>query len=139
MPKNSRIDPVYEYVDKKVKSLKVTITQLRRRIENLEISGLQEQVTSLDSQVKHIDSLVLRLEQDEAHLRISHHLLWALWYLLRRKDDQNATTCIHFVRESAAAALTEVRASRNPLKVTSDWYSKCADYFRKHGNFEVFV
>ena len=138
MAENNRIDPVYKYVDNKVKNLKGQITKLRNRTETLELLGLQEQITSLSSRVKKLDSLLLALEQEVAHLQISHDVLYAQWAFEPMKQDTNAKDCIRFTRESASAALTEVRTNNNPLKVYDDWYSKCADYFRKHGGFEVF-
>lgn len=137
MAAENRIDPVYKYVDKEVKALKTTTTKLRTRIENLEILGLQEQVISLDSKVKHLDSLLLGMEQEIAHLRISHDLLYTQWALWPMQDNANAKLCIQFARELAASALTEVRTSNDPIKIADVWYSKCQDYFLKHGNFEV--
>ncbi len=138
MVDSDRIDPAYPYIDNKVKTLKGQITKLRNRVESLEISGLQEQITSLSSQVKQLDSLLLGLEQEVAHLRISHDVLYAQWAFEPMKQNINAKDCIRFTRESASAALTEVRTNNNPLKVANDWYSKCRDYFREHGGFEVF-
>ena len=131
-------DPVYAYIDNKVGTLKRQITKLSNRVESLEISGLQEQITLLSSQVKQLDSSLLGLEQEAAHLRISHDVLYAQWALESLSQDINAKDCIRFIRESASAALTEVSTNNNPLKVANDWYSLCRDYFRKHGGFEVF-
>jgi hypothetical protein len=139
MHTENRIDPVYQYVDAKFRALKTATTKLRKRIEYLEILGLQEQITSLDSQIKKLDSSLLTLEQDIAHLLIHHNLLWALWVLTPKLPNTDAMYCIQFVRESATVALTQVLTSGNPLKVASDWYYRCADYFHKHGGFEIFV
>jgi len=138
MADNDRIDSVYPYIDNKVKTLKEQITKLRNRVESLEISGLQEQITSLSSQVKKLDSLLLGLEQEIAHLRISHDVFYAQWAFEPMKQNIDAKDCIRFTRELASAALTEVRTNNNPLKVADEWYSKCIDYFREHGGFEVF-
>jgi len=138
MDENNHIDPVYGYVDNKVKSLKAATTRLRKRIEGLEILGLQEQITSLDSKLNNVDSILLRLERDVARLNIKHDLLWVLWALSPLKSNANAVGCIRFARESTSAALIEVNTSMNPHQVAAAWYSKCADYFQKHGGFEVF-
>ena len=138
MTESNRIDPVYGYIDNKVKSLKGQITKLRNRVETLEISGLQEQITSIDSQVKQLGSILLELERDVAQLRVKHHLHWALWALEPLPQNSDVTNCVRFARESASSTLAQVRTSKNPHQIVSDWYSKCSVYFKNHGNFELF-
>lgn len=138
MADNNRIDPVYGYIDNKVRSLKATTTRLRNRIENLEILDLQKQIISLDSRVKQLDSRFLERERDVAALQINYYLLWALWAFEPMQETLNVKNCIRFARESASSALAQVRTSKNPHQISKDWYSQCKDYFHKHGGFETF-
>ena len=137
MVEDKRPEPSSEYVDTKVRSLKGQITKLRNMIETLEISGLQEQITSLCSSVSKLHSSLLTLEQDVAHSRILHNGLYAQW-ALGSVQDIRAKDCMRFTRESASAALTAVASSDNPRQIADDWYSQCQDYFRTHGGFSVF-
>ena len=142
MAEHESIDPIYPYVDgyidNKIKSLKGRITRLSNRIERLELTGLQEQITSVAKKVKEVDSILLRLERDVAQLNIKQDLLWAQWSFGPLQANVNAANCIRFARETASAALVEVNTSINPHQVAQAWYSKCADYFHKHGGFETF-
>ena len=51
MTEKSGIDPVYPYIENKVKTLKGQITKLRNRIETLEISSFQDQIAALDKKI----------------------------------------------------------------------------------------
>lgn len=138
MAENNRIDPAFPYIDGKVKALKATMTKLRHRVENLELSGLQEQITSLDSRVKQLDSSLLELERGVAQLYISHYLLWASWIFGGMTQSTNVQSCVRFARELCASAKAEVISSNEPHKIYSNWYSRCSEYFKKHGFPDVF-
>ena len=137
MADEDRVDPAYTYIDNKVKNLKGQITKLSNRVASLEASGLQEQITSVDSKVRKVDSMLLRLERDVAQLRINHDVLYAQW-ALQLINSLDSNDCIRHVRETGSAALSEINTSSTPHKVADNWYSKCTDYFHKHGGFETF-
>jgi chromosome segregation ATPase len=139
MTEDNRIDPAYPYIDNKFKSLKGQITRLRNQVESLEIMGLQEQITSINSRVEQFDSILLSLERDIAQTRISHHLHWALWALGDTSQSVDAESCIRYARELATSAMTESRDSTKPHECYSRWYSKCAEYFKRHGHPGIFI
>ena len=138
MTEKSDVDPVYPYIDNKVKSLKGQITKLRNRVETLEILDLQEQITSLNSRIKQVASLLLELERDVATTRIQQYLHWALWAFGNVAQSVNIQDCERYARELAASAMTEARNSNKPHEVASGFYSRCSEYFKNHGYPDLF-
>jgi len=123
-------------VQGEVKSLKRQFRTLKKSFDQFELMGFQEQITSLDSKLKKVDSILLGLERDVAKTRIRLDLFWTHWSLTPI-NNTNSNDCIRFAREEASASLAEINTSLNPHKIAEAWLSQCNDYFQKHGGFEV--
>ena len=120
-----------------VRSLKTRLGKLKNRLDGFELIDFQGQITSLDSKVTRVDSILLRLDRNVAKSRIRLDLFWAHWSLTPI-NNINSKDCIRFAREEASASLAEINTSQNPHQIAEAWFSRCADYFRKHGGFETF-
>ena len=141
MTDGDRIDPVYKYIDGKARSLKGGITRLKTRIENLELLGLQDQISKLDDNIKSINTKLIAVsrvvafsEIDSLHL----HMQGAISNKLPA-NDPNKTRLTEYIAMECAKAVEKNKISSTPLDVLKAFRTECQTCSKEYdlGAFKV--
>lgn len=139
MTEKSGIDPIYPYVDNKVKSLKRQITRLHNRIENLEILALQEQITKLDDDLTSINKSIINMarvvaisEMDSLQLHMHEAIDMRL-----PTDDSKRMRLSEYISVEHAKSKEKANNSTTPLAVFKAFRKDCVNCSDKN-NLEAF-
>ncbi|MFC1957631.1 hypothetical protein ACFLX0_02320 [Chloroflexota bacterium] len=127
MTDRDRIDPAYPYIDNKAKNLKGQITKLRNRIETLEVSGLQEQITNLNANINSMKKSLLTISREFAKFEMDftqYHMRHAI--TIKLKDPINKQ-----VREKMISRYAQskeaLKHSNEPGKIAYQFRKECIE------------
>ena len=112
-----------------IKALKSDLRKLSKRIDNIEILGIQEQFNFLH------DSL-LETKQYLACLGIfAYHMYLGIWIGKELSDSTSPTfsQAVKFIKTKGEKAHDKARKSRDPLSVAGQFMTDCTEYFQIHG------
>lgn len=134
MAENNHVDPVYSYIDNKIKSLKGQITRLSNRIEKLELSAFQDQISNLDNEIRSIDEKLLAVsrvvtfnELDALNLHMHEAI-----HLKLTADDPDRIQLKEYISVEYARAVERHKNSLEPLTVLKAFRKECITCSNKY-------
>lgn len=132
MTDSNRIDPVYKYIDGKVKSIKGQITKLRNRVETLEISGLQEQITSLNTKIDSISEALVGATRTVARFEMDftqYHLCDMIKLKLSSPERERL---LEHIAGEFARSVEAIKHTTEPFSIVTGFKEECMECSDKY-------
>lgn len=120
---------ITDNLHKEIEKIESSNRELTKKIKNIEIQGLQEQITSISQSLLETNRYLANI--DIAYLRV-FLLKWLANVPSKEIEPKLFLRAIDFVKDHAISSQERAKLSQTPLDVSENYTKECKEFFKNN-------
>ena len=121
----------------KIETLEGQLEELTERVDRLELSGLQEQITGLSNRIDELQNELIQTSRQTARNEINNVCVYLLRWVHENRDISDAVSVemSSYINRASAVVHQKVNDATDPIEASIEYENKMGKYFKDQNLF----